>query len=147
MPEGDVVFYNIFKKDLNDKVHDLGADLITITLHNGYTPNIDTHVVWTDVSATEYSTADGYTQGGKQLAGHSVTVDTTNDWSEIDFISPVWSALGALTPAIPSHAIVWNDTPSSPVDPLICYILLGTTATNGGDYTIDFHADGLFKTV
>ncbi|MBW2559237.1 MAG: hypothetical protein JRE40_00130 [Deltaproteobacteria bacterium] len=147
MAEGDIVFYNVFKKDLNDMIHDLGADLITITLHTAYTPDIDTDEVWADVSGTEYSTADGYTAGGIVLAGHSVTVDTTNDWAEIDYTSPVWSSLGALTPATPSHAIVWNNTPAAPEDPLICYIELGETATNGGDYTIDFHADGLFTTV
>lgn len=147
MAEGDIVFYNIFKDDVMMGIHDLEADLITITLHDAYTPNIDTHVVRADVVGTEYTTANGYTAGGKVLAAVAVTVDTTNDWSEIDATSPVWTALGPLSTAIPTHAIIWNDTPGAPLDPLICYIELGVTATNGGDYTIDFHADGIFKGV
>jgi len=54
-----------------------------------------------------------------------------------------WTALGPLSPATPSHAIVWDDTPTSPADPLISYFVLGTTATNGGDYTLQFGANGI----
>jgi len=147
MAEGDFVFYNIFKDDVAMGIHDVEAELITLTLHTSYSPDIDSHVVRADVVGTEYGTADGYTAGGKVLASVTITVDTGNDWSEIDAVSPVWSALGPLTPNTPSHAILWNDSPGAPVDPLIGYFELGTTPTNGGDYTIDFHADGMFKIV
>lgn len=138
MPEGDIVSYNDVKEQLFKKIHDFVNDTIKLTLHTSYTPNIDTHQVWADVSATEYGTASGYTAGGKTLANKSVTQDNTNDRALFDADDVTWTSLGALSPATPSHAILWNDTPTSPADPLISYVLLGTTATNGGNYTIQW---------
>jgi len=138
MPEGDIVSYNDLKEQLFKKLHDFVNDTIKVTLHTGYTPNIDTHQVWADVSATEYGTANGYTAGGKTLANKSVTQDNTNDRALFDADDVTWTALGALSPATPSHAIMWNDTPTSPADPLVDYVLLGTTATNGGNYTLQW---------
>jgi hypothetical protein len=138
MAQGDLTLYNAFKEDLLKKVHDLVNDTIKVTLHTGYTPDIDTHQVWSDVSATEYGTANGYTAGGKTLASKTVTQDNTNDRALWDAADVTWTALGPLSPATPSHAIIWNDTPTSPADPLIGYIELGVTATNGGDYTLSF---------
>ena len=144
MAEGDITIYNDFKEQVLKGIHDLVNDTIKITLHTSYTPNIDSHQVWADVSSTEYGTGSGYTAGGVSLSGKAVAQDDTNDRASFDATSPTWSSLGALSPATPSHAIIWNDTPTSPADPLICYVELGTTATNGGNYTIDFHANGIF---
>lgn len=138
MAEGDITAYNDLKEQILKGVHDLSSDTITITLHTGYTPDIDTHQVWADVSATEYSTASGYTAGGQALGTLSVTQDNTNDRALWDAADVTWSSLGPLSPATPSHFIIWNDTPTSPADPLICYGELGTTATNGGNYTIEW---------
>lgn len=138
--EGDISLYNAFKRDVLNGVHNLGSggDSIKITLHTGYSPNIDSHEDWADVSATEYTTANGYTVGGKTLGSQSVIKDDSNDRALFDAADVTWTALGPLSPATPSHAIIWNDTPTSPADPLIAYIELGVTATNGGDYTIQF---------
>jgi len=138
MAEGDVVVYNDFFEQVLKGTHDLSSDAITLTLHTGYTPDIDTHQVWADVSATEYTTANGYTAGGQTLDSLSVTQDNDNDRAIFDADDETWTSLGALSPATPSHAILWNNTPSSPADPLILCYTLGTTATNGGNYTIQF---------
>jgi len=143
MAEGDIIVYNDFKEQILLGIHDLSATGLTVTLHTAYTPNIDSHQVWANVSATEYGTASGYTAGGIELASLAVTQDDANDRSAWDAANAVWSSLGALTPATPSHAIIWNDTPISPVDPLVCYVELGVTATNGGDYTLAWHSDGI----
>jgi hypothetical protein len=147
MAEGDGVIYNGFKEYLMEKVYNLatGGDAIKLTLHTSYTPNIDTHDVWADtgVSSTEYGTASGYTAGGKTLGTQDVTLDTANDRAKLDAADATWTALGALSPATPGHAILWDDTPTSPADPLILYWELGLTATNGGDYTLAFGANGI----
>lgn len=137
MPEGDITIYNRFKLDLLKKIHNLAnaGDTIKVTLHTGYTPNIDTQGVWADVSATEYGTAGGYTAGGKTLANQATAQDNTNDRSTFDADDVTWTSLG-LSPATPSHAIISNATAAS--QPLIGYVLLGTTATNGGNYTIQW---------
>ena len=144
MAEGDVIAYNDFKEQLFKGTHNLasGGNTLKITLHTGYTPNIDTHQVRADVSGTEYSTGSGYTAGGNTLGSQAVTQDDTNDRATFDTADSLWSALGPLSPATPSHAIVWNDTPTSPADPLMFYVVLGTTATNGGNYTIAPNAVG-----
>lgn len=138
--EGDSVVYNGTKLYLMQGVYQMqnAGHVFKMTLHTGYTPDIDTHDIWADtgVSSTEYGTASGYTAGGKTLANQSTTQDNTNDRALWDFDDVTWTALGALTPATPSHAIIWDDTPTSPADPLVCYIVLGTTATNAGDYTV-----------
>ena len=130
-----------------EKIHDLslGGDAVHLTLHSGYTPDIDAHQVWADVSATEYATANGYTANGKILANQDVSPDDGNDLAIFDADDAVWTALGTLSPAIPSHAILWNNTPSSPEDPLIAYIELGVKATNGGDSTVSFNASGILE--
>lgn len=138
MPEGDIVAYNDLKEQLFKKVHDFINDVIGVTLHTSYTPNIDTHQVWADVSATEYGTASGYTVGGKTLANKSVTQDNTNDRALFDADDVTWTSLGPLSPATPSHGIITNTTPASPLKPLIAYVLLGTKATNGGNYTLQW---------
>lgn len=144
MPEGDIVFYVSAKKKLVDGDIDFLVDTIKCTLHTGYTPNIDTHDNWDDVSATEYGTAAGYTAGGVTLATKTTTVDTTNDQVDVDAADPSWTALGPLTPATPSHAIFWKDTATPTTSPLICYMVLGTTATNGSNYALALNAGGLF---
>ena len=147
MAEGDGVIYNTFKELVMEKIYNLktGGDTIQLTLHTAYTPNIDTHVIFATagVSSTEYGTASGYTAGGKVLAGQDVTQDDSNDRGVFDGTDVTWTSLGALSPAIPSHAILWDNTPTAPVDPLIAYWVLGTTATNGGDYTIQWGANGI----
>lgn len=142
MAEGDITVYNDFKEQTLGGIHDVAASghTLKVTLHTGYTPDIDAHQVWLDtgVSSTEYGTASGYTAGGKTLANQTVTQDNTNDRALFDADDVTWTSLGALSPATPSDAIIWNDTPTAPADPLICYMELGTTATNGGDYTLQW---------
>lgn len=139
MAEGDITIYNDFKEQILKGVHDLSSDAIKVILVSSYTPNIDSHQVYADVSAAEYGTASGYTAGGATLGSLSVSQDDANDRALWDAANVTWSSLGPLAgSATPSHAIIYNDTPVSPADPLICYVELGTTATNGGDYTLAF---------
>lgn len=147
MAQGDGAIYNNFKEQVMEGVFNLasGGHTLKITLHTGYTPDIDTHTVWADtgVSSTEYTTANGYTAGGKTLGSQDVTQDNTNDRGVFDGADVTWTSLGPLSPATPSHVILWDDTPTSPADPLIAYWELGTTATNGGDYTLAWGANGI----
>jgi hypothetical protein len=45
-----------------------------VLLGNGYTPNLDTHLRYSDVSAQEVNGA-GYTVGGQQIGGRSTSYD------------------------------------------------------------------------
>lgn len=147
MAEGDGVLYNGFKEYVMEGVFNLatGGHTLKQTLHTAYTPDIDTHDEWADagVSSTEYGTGLGYTAGGATLAGQDVTRDTANDRGKFDATDVTWNSLGPLSPATPSHTIMRDDTPTTPLDPLICYFVLGTTATNGGNYTLSFGTNGI----
>jgi hypothetical protein len=143
MAEGDGAIYNNFKEQVMESIFNLssGGDTIKLTLHSSYTPDIDTHTQWADVSASDYGTASGYTAGGATLANQDTTQDNTNDRGKFDADNVTWSSLGALDPATPAACILRDDTAAG--DELICYWTLGTTATNGGDYTIAFGANGI----
>ena len=144
MAEGDGALYNNFKEQLMEEFFNLasGGDTVELSLHTGYTPDIDAHTQWSDVSATEYSTGTNYTAGGETLANQDATQDNTNDRGVFDADNVTWSSLGPLAgSATPSDAILWDNSAAG--DELICYWELGTTATNGGDYTLAFGANGI----
>lgn len=138
MAEGDITVYNDFKEKLMLAVHDMDTHAFKVILVASHTPDIDSHDQYADVSADEYGSGDGYTAGGEALGSLSVTQDNTNDRALWDAGDVTWSSLGALSPATPSHAIIYNDTPAG--DPLVAYMEIGSTATNGGNYTIQWSA-------
>ena len=129
--------YNNFKEQLlKSAVSDLSAvgTTVRVSLHSGYTPNIDTHQVYADVSATEMS-GTGYTAGGVAVGSKTVTQDNTNDRAAFDAADATWTGLNVGTP---SHAIIRDAT----ADVLIGYWAV-TTPTNGGDYTLAFDSTGI----
>lgn len=143
MAEGDGYIYNNFKEQVLNGGFNLGSggDTINVILVSGHTPDIDADAGLADVSADEYGTGSGYTVGGESLTSQAVTQNNTDDRGEFDAADLTWSSLGALSPATPSHAIMYDLTHAS--DLLIAYWELGTTATNGGDYTLQWGANGI----
>jgi hypothetical protein len=138
MAEGDGVVYNNFKEQILLGELDLGnaADTIKVILVTGHTPNIDTHVSYSDVSGDEES-GSGYTAGGETLANQAVLQENSTDRASFDADDVTWTALNVGTP---SHAIAYDSTHVS--DYLIAYWEV-TTASNGGDYTLQWHANGI----
>jgi hypothetical protein len=138
MAEGDGTIYNNFKEQILLGELDLGnaADTIKVMLVTGYTPDIDAHASYSDVSGVEES-GTGYVAGGETLANQSVTQDNSNDRAAFDGDNVTWSGLDVGTP---SDAIIYDDTHASKY--LIAYFEI-TTASNGGDYTLAWHANGI----
>jgi hypothetical protein len=143
MAEGDGFIYNNFKERVMAGDFDLSTsgDTIKVILVSAHTPDIDADSGYSDVSSDEYGTGSGYTVGGATLAGQDVAQNNTADRGEFDATDLTWSSLGALSPATPSHAIMYDDTHTSNL--LIAYWVLGTTATNGGDYTLQWGTNGI----
>ena len=143
MAEGDGSIYNNFKEQVMNGEFNLGSagDTLKVILVSAHSPDIDTHAGYSDVSGDEYGTGSGYTVGGEVLAGQAVSQDNTNDRGKFDATDLTWSSLGALSPATPSHAIMYDSTHAS--DLLIAYWILGVTATNGGDYILQWGANGI----
>jgi hypothetical protein len=64
-----------FQKNIN-----LLSDTLKVALlGSSYTPNLGTHVHWSDVSASEI-TGTGYSAGGMTLSSPSLTVTVANSW-------------------------------------------------------------------
>jgi hypothetical protein len=88
------------------------ADLAEITNQNGYTAPVDVTGVWSESGGTA------------TLAGTDIVITAT----------------GAVGPF--QYAVLYNDTPTSPADPLIGYWDYGSAITlaNGETFTVDFGA-------
>lgn len=136
MAQGDGALYNEFKEELLLGNIDMDGHTFKMILVTGYTPNIDSHNALSDVSANEES-GGGYTAGGATLSNKAVTKDTANDRAKFDADDVTWTALNVGTP---SHAILYDDTHAT--DCLVAYWEV-TTPTNGGNYTLQFGANGI----
>jgi hypothetical protein len=129
--------YQQFVEDLGNKVHDLVGtnDTLKVLLSNT-APNAATHAVKAD--ATEISAGNGYSAGGS---------DTQNDGSEsggtltVTGVDIVFTASGGSIGPF-RYAILYNDTPTSPADPLIGWWDYGSSITlaDGETFTVDFGA-------
>ena len=131
------IIYNSFKEYMADGTIDMDGDSFKIALlDNGHTPAA-THSVWADVSADEIS-GDGYTTGGQALT--SVVWDRTAGTVKFDAANPQWT--GATFTA--RYAVIYDDTPESPADPLVCLIDFGADKTvENNTFTVQFHEDGI----
>jgi hypothetical protein len=140
MAEGDASVYNNFKEMLLLGKIDLSADTLKLTLlGSGYSFVATGNPAYTTISGDEI-TATGYTSGGETLGSLAVTQDDTANRGEFDAADVTWTSLAATTIA---HAVLWDDSPTTPVaDPLLIRWEIGTNS-NGGDYTLSFHTDGI----
>jgi hypothetical protein len=82
--------------------------------------------LWASISSFEES-GTGYNVGGVTLASVTVIQNNTSDRGEFD--------------AADSTAVLYDDTHTG--DLLIAYWELGTTTTNGGNYTLQWNASGI----
>lgn len=138
MAEGDGTVYNNFKEQLMLGTVDLSSDTLKLMLVTGHTLDIDSDAAYTDVSGDEES-GTGYSAGGETInaSSQSVTQDNSNDRAVFDAADVTWSGLDVGTP---NYAILYDDTPSPTV--LIAAWEIAT-ASNGGDYTIQWNASGI----
>lgn len=130
--------YQCFVENVAEKVHNLGSDSLKILLSNA-APNASTHTVRSDT--TELSTANGYTSGGTAALG-SVTSSQTGGTYTLAAADPAaWTASGGSIGPF-RYAILYNDTPTSPADPLIGWWDYGSSVTlaTGETFTVDLGA-------
>jgi len=135
----DVVF-NSFKQYIMDGTIDLDTDTIKVALMtNAFTPNIDTHHFWSDVSANEAS-GSGYTAGGQALTTKAVATDDTNDRGTFDADDPSWAS----TTITARYAIIYKDTGVAATSPLIgCWDFGSDQSSSNGTFTINVNSVGI----
>lgn len=140
-----ITFYNSFKEYLGDGTIDLDGHTFKVLLtSSSYSPNASTHTVKADVT-NELSTANGYTAGGATLG--SVSWNLSGGKVTFDAADTVWTASTGSIAA--RYAVIYDDTPTSPADPLVAYILLDTTpadvtATDTNTLTLAWNGSGIF---
>jgi len=139
-----VTFYNSFKAKIMDGSIDLDTDTIKMALvTSSYTPNIDSHDFWDDVSANEVGASGTYSAGGATLANKTITQDNTDnegvfDFDNISFTSATITA---------RYAVFYKSTGTASTSALICYDDLGADKTStAGTWTYTVAAEGLINT-
>lgn len=133
--------FNVFTEDLIEGVHDFDAHTFKILLTN--TAPVATNGVKADL--TEISAGNGYPAGGTAT---TITTSRSTGTSKITGSDVVFTATGAVGPF--RYAVLYNDTPSSPADPLISWWDYGSSISlaNGETFTVDFDAtNGIFQLV
>lgn len=133
------VKYQDFVEQLGKGVHQLHAagHTLKIALTNT-APNAATHTVRADI--TELASGNGYTQNAAGL-------DIQNDYTESSGTGTLVATDVVITASGGSigpfrYVVIFNDTPTSPADPLVCYFDYGSALTlnDGETFTTDFGA-------
>jgi hypothetical protein len=109
-----------------------------------YTPDQDKHDFWNDVSANE-ATGTGYTAGGKELAGKTLTYDEATNTIRLDANDVAWAGLSTTA----RYAVVYKDTGVAGESPLLGYIDFGEEVTvAAGEIKLEWDAtDGVLRHV
>lgn len=129
-----------FIEDVFEKVHNCGSDTLKVMLTN--TAPVATNSVKADL--TEIAAGNGYTAGGAAVAQSSSA--QTGGTYKLVIADPTFTASGGSIGPF-RYAVLYNDTPTSPADPLIAFWDYGTsiTITNGNSFTVDLdQANGVF---
>jgi hypothetical protein len=128
------VKFNVFSENLAEKVHNLDTDTLKVYLSNT-APTVSTNAIKADL--TEISAGNGYTAGGEDVQNATSRTGGTTSVTGVDI---TWTATGSVGPF--RYAVLYNDTPTSPADPLIGYYDYGSSITlaSGETFKVDFGA-------
>jgi hypothetical protein len=127
--------FNQFVEDAAHAVHDLKTGtthVLKVLLTN--TAPAATNAVRADL--TELGAGNGYTAGGISV-GTITGAQTSGTFKLVGGTDPVWTATGSMGPF--RYAVLYNDTPTSPADPLIGWWDYGSSITlaTGETFTVD----------
>ena len=129
---------NDFAEQIGLSVHQLNTDLIKVALTN--TAPIATNALFGDL--TEIGAGNGYTAGGD---------DVQNTWSEnpagtgeMVCVDVTFTASGGTIGPF-RYVALYNDTPTSPLNPMIGWYDHGSAVTlqDGESFKVDFAANTL----
>lgn len=127
--------YQPFIEDVMEKVHNLGSDALKVVLSNTAQTN-----TWQLLSSvTQIANGNGYTTGGSATSQTS-SAQTAGTYKLV-LSDVVFTASGGSMATL-RYAVLYNDTPTSPLDPLIASWDYGSgvTLATGESFTVDFDA-------
>lgn len=128
-----------FVEDLCEAVYNLGSDQLVVALTtnaNAPTAGLRTRSQITEISYTNLSSRNITTSSSSQSSGTYKLV----------LADLVLTASGAV--ATFRWVVIYDDTPTSPADPMICYFDYASDVTlaSGETFTLDFDGtNGLFQ--
>lgn len=139
--------YSSFRKYIMDGTINLASDTIKMMLvTSAYTPSI-AHDVLADVTASptpELSNGDGYTTGGAEITGKTVTNTDSPSQGIFDASDTEWTVL---TKTFRYGIIYALKTVGPIVNPLIGYILFDTTPADivlsASKFTVQWNTGGI----
>lgn len=122
---------NSFVEDIAEKVHNLGADAITVALTTVANVPVASNTVLANLTQISYT----------NLSARVPTIASSAQTSgtyKLTLTDLVLTASGAV--ATFREVVHYNDTPTSPADPLICWHGYGSDVTlaNGETFTLDY---------
>lgn len=122
MPVAAFSKFNVFVENVAEKVHNLGADLLKFYLSN--VAPVAGNSIKADVA--EIAAGNGYVAGGS-----APTISSSAQVAglyKLVLADLVFTAAGGPFPAF-RYALLYNDTPTSPADPLIGWYDYGAAIT------------------
>jgi hypothetical protein len=125
--------FQILSENIAEKVYNFDTDTIKIALSNTG-PTAASDDTLSDI--TEISAGNGYSAGGFE-----VTVSTSRSGGTTSVVgtdTSLTASGGSIGPF--QYVILYDDTPTSPADPLIGFWNLGSayTIVDGGTFVFDF---------
>lgn len=133
--------FNSFVEHLAEKVHNLGSDTLKVMLTNS-APSASNTV---KADLTDISAGNGYTAGGTAVTVTS-SAQSGGTYKLVGNDIVFTAAGGSIGPF--RYAVLYNDTPTSPADPLIGYWDYGSNVTlaDTESLTVDFNGtDGILQ--
>lgn len=125
--------FNQFVEYAMEGVMNLGSDTLKIALTNSAPVNTNTVLA----NITQIGSGNGYSTGGTQ-ATTSSSAQTSGTY-KLTLADVTFTASGG--PLGPfRYAVLYDDTPTSPADPLIAWVDYGAALTlaDGETFTVDF---------
>jgi hypothetical protein len=136
------MLYNKLKTELLKGTIDLVNDTIKVMLlTSSYTPNIDTNLVISDISANEITGA-GYTAGGSEITGKTVTQDDTDNEGVFDGDDVNWST----STITARYAVIYKDSGTPSTSPLFAYVDFGADKSSlNENFIVSWATEGILN--
>jgi hypothetical protein len=133
--------FNSFTSELGKGTHNFSAHVLKAAFSN--TAPVATNSVLADI--TQIAASGGYVAGGVTL--DAITWTTASGVAKLTIADEVFTATGSVGPF--RYVVIYNDTPTSPADPLIGWYDYGSSITlnTNETLTIDFDATNGVLTV
>lgn len=125
--------FEVFTEHLAEKVHNLDTDVLKVYLSNA-APDAAADAVKADLA--EITPQNGYPSGGSDTQN---ATSRTGGVTSVTGVDVPWTASGGSFGPF-QYVVLYNDTPASPLDPLIGWWNYGSSISisDGESFTVDF---------